>query len=696
MFFYLSLPLVAADFATCGASDEWTAFRGQVLRALPGAPLDAALAKRARGLVKRWKLPAEQWVKMLVGSRMSSASNSEVDPVDSAPGGCGASVDTSRGVLADETNGGFHPYHLLSLANDHSSWKKEDFMRWKRDFCYLGYVVALYIRAGESYAKAEQLTSSSSNETDGHGTAELLSKAQQDLMKASSMLGRCREMDFLDRETWGILSLDIDVNLMRVGGDVPGSFGPWRGMAEEFPAEYKNARQNLWHALSLGAHFRQSVEKQVALGVAQGQLQLGPRPVVRGRAMEVALFAMPVWYVTEFVAGLLLWRFPALAMTIYAAPLGGYNMPRSNELRNLVEPYLEEVAELRPLELVDGYCCDWSVASWEVVLQALQRWVLRLTNDVLICGGPLWICLVLRQARPQLPLLAHCLTFQDLDLPLPFPERVRWVHREVVKTFGRSDSSAVLIQDDLQRVYYSMTYDFSMSGNFTSAGQLSFFQMPYIQARYSQRKAKELIFLREGTTKRWTNSLRGHLWYKKLQQLVAEEHDPNMRWRFLKDEAARIPYTEIAEHVAAIFFPGIGHAKLTLHELRSMAMPTLLPAKSLMYRVEELILDSRQPYSGSYDGCYDKSPALRVAAPWVLPLCGWRRHAYFMEWSSFYRYPYFLQFESIGHLIQLVKSFTLPELWARSVKMRRYNEQRRQEEVRWFTNVLAMLSLSGG
>ena len=29
-----------------------------------------------------------------------------------------------------------------------------------------------------------------------------------------------------------------------------------------------------------------------------------------------------------------------------------------------------------------------------------------------------------------------------------------------------------------------------------------------------------------------------------------------MRWRFLKDEELRIPYTEIAEHVAAIFFPG--------------------------------------------------------------------------------------------------------------------------------------------
>ena len=63
-------------------------------------------------------------VKMLVGSRMSSA-NTEVDPV-TAPGACGAAVDTTRGVLANETSGGFHPYHLLSLDHDHSSWKKED------------------------------------------------------------------------------------------------------------------------------------------------------------------------------------------------------------------------------------------------------------------------------------------------------------------------------------------------------------------------------------------------------------------------------------------------------------------------------------------------------------------------------------------------------------------------------------------
>lgn len=39
-------------------------------------------------------------------------------------------------------------------------------------------------------------------------------------MLASQMLGSCREMDFLDRETWGLLSLDLDVNLLRPRMDV--------------------------------------------------------------------------------------------------------------------------------------------------------------------------------------------------------------------------------------------------------------------------------------------------------------------------------------------------------------------------------------------------------------------------------------------------------------------------------------------
>eukprot|EP00913_Durusdinium_trenchii_P001994 g1844.t1 len=338
----------------------------------------------------------------------------------------------------------------------------------------------------------------------------------EDLMLASQMLGSCREMDFLDRETWGLLSLDLDVNLLRVGVTDPPlpssgarppemsrSFRAWRGMAEDLPSEYQNARQNLWHALSLSSHFRRAVEKKVALGFATGALTSyanSPRPVVRGRPVEVALFAMPVWYVTEFVAGLLLWRFPALAMQIWAAPLGGYNLPRSHELRPLVEPFLLEAPELRPLELIDGYCCDWQRVTFEVVRGALKQLATRLkTSSVLVCGG-----------------------------------------------------------------------------------------------------------------------------------LLGQE--------------------------------------------------------------KELILDRRQPYSGSHDGC-GESTAVRVTAPWVLELCGWRRHAYFMEWSSFYRYPYFFHFESIGHLLQLVNSMTLPELWALSVRMRKLNARLRAEEVKFWGDLILALAL---
>lgn len=72
---------------------------------------------------------------------------------------------------------------------------------------------------------------------------------------------------------------------------------------------------------------------------------------------------------SAFFLSVRLWRFPALAMTIYAAPLGGYNMPRSNELRDLVEPYLEEVTELRSTgdqkgELRDGFDSCWTRCDW--------------------------------------------------------------------------------------------------------------------------------------------------------------------------------------------------------------------------------------------------------------------------------------------------------------------------------------------
>ena len=190
----------------------------------------------------------------------------------------------------------------------------------------------------------------------------------------------------------------------------------------------------------------------------------------------------------------------------------------------------------RPLRLVDGYCCDWSLVSFNTVERALQELSRRWEADVLVCGGPLWLCLLLRLAQPERPLLAHCLTFQDLDLPLKEPHR--WVHEKLLQTFhaNRSGGKAFLIQDDLQRVYYSMAFDFTLQKNFTALGQISFFQMPYIQARYSQRR-KQVLFLREGTTKRFTNSLRGHLWYLKLKSLIAEDTDA---WTILLTETNRI------------------------------------------------------------------------------------------------------------------------------------------------------------
>ena len=37
---------------------------------------------------------------------------------------------------------------------------------------------------------------------------------------------------------------------------------------------------------------------------------------------------------------------------------------------------------------------------------------------------------------------------------------------------------------------------------------------------------QEVVIVREGTTKRWTLSLRGHLWYLKLKQMAAAQTEP--------------------------------------------------------------------------------------------------------------------------------------------------------------------------
>ena len=128
-----------------------------------------------------------------------------------------------------------------------------------------------------------------------------------------------------------------------------------------------------------------------------------------------------------------------------------------------------------------------------MVRQALRQLARRLDSySLLVCAGPLWLCLLLREGAPGLPLLAHCLTFQDLDFPMPFEERVKWVHGKVLEYFGGPPNlgtgAGVLVQDDMQRVYYPMAFDFSQKGSFSHAGQLSFFQMPYIQVRYTQRR----------------------------------------------------------------------------------------------------------------------------------------------------------------------------------------------------------------
>lgn len=86
---------------------------------------------------------------------------------------------------------------------------------------------------------------------------------------------------------------------------------------------------------------------------------------------------------------------------------------------------------------------------------------------------------------------------------------------------------------------------------------------------------------------------------------------------------------------------------------------------------------------------------MRRTAPWAFALCGWRQHAYFMELSSFYRYPFTFPFESVAHLLYLLATTSLPALWALSDQMRRFNARLRADEVKFWGNLLLASACAG-
>lgn len=74
------------------------------------------------------------------------------------------------------------------------------------------------------------------------------------------------------------------------------------------------------------------------------------------------------------------------------------------------------------------------------------------------------------------------------------------------------------------------------------AHEVSFFQMPYVQARYAPLRAGTVLFAREGTTKRFTRSLRGHLWYLQLKRLLSERQPGTCcEVRFVKEMSGSGP-----------------------------------------------------------------------------------------------------------------------------------------------------------
>ncbi|CAE8631014.1 unnamed protein product, partial [Polarella glacialis] len=298
------------DWALCQDSKEWRGFRSRVTASLGPerkSPLPKALTKEAASLVNRWRLPAEQWRSFLEGPRaVAPGSTGDGGRVDLS---CGASVDASRGVLANDTGAGFHPYHLLSLRADDAAWQREDFVRWRRDFCYLGYVVALYVQASAHHEDATTALEAGSSDH-----ARLMSQAKKDLEAASAMLGRCREMAGASerpspavapaafREAAGLRwERQAKATPRQVAAtNTQGRWRPLRAAREPLSLEARSAEELLasLEAKEQGVHAGSSVEDYIPLTPESLELLKGLREEVQPRG-SVSLSLLALWELWE-------------------------------------------------------------------------------------------------------------------------------------------------------------------------------------------------------------------------------------------------------------------------------------------------------------------------------------------------------------------------------------------------------------
>merc|ERR1712118_609770 len=107
--------------------------------------------------------------------------------------------------------------------------------------------------------------------------------------------------------------------------------------------------------------------------------------------------------------------------------------------------------------------------------------------------------------------------------------------------------------------------ELSKGGTVFLATPFCFLATLHMDARYEGSWA-DIIFMREGVLGKFSTTLPGRLWYLQLRRLLALGNH-GLSFTFMMDCTDKPPWSWIAKHQAAVFFPAMIAMKQTAKEL---------------------------------------------------------------------------------------------------------------------------------
>eukprot|EP00933_Yihiella_yeosuensis_P022259 TRINITY_DN1750_c0_g1_i7.p1 TRINITY_DN1750_c0_g1~~TRINITY_DN1750_c0_g1_i7.p1 ORF type:complete len:928 (+),score=132.69 TRINITY_DN1750_c0_g1_i7:62-2845(+) len=667
--------------------EEWTLLR-DLIKSSDDPGLDPSVASLADSIVRRYWLLATIWaVRSAVSGYQCSIPYVHVSDED----------------LRDYPN--FDPIFYLFARQD-ERWPLWE--SWHR-FCPTGYTAALYYRARALDALGQS------------------GEALEDLENALKMSGACQEMDLIERQSWGVSSVDIELNAMRIRGfntddrpifahsEKPEGWVQYKSFRETFPEKARLATNYVWSALRQNAIYKRFYQRRA---------QKCPTAVLDDKSPKfVMLAAGPAMSI--FMAPQIFQIWPQAQLAIFH--LGDWDLPDfercvecQEEFRPLIAKEQHLIAESLPIRQSRFIAWDTLTPQGRKltamdVIATLNR-VFRRSKQfqeagILFCASYLWFSLAVRMTTEKPMMMA------DLNYPngIHHPREldVRWYSQtarelpvdrvELLRT--------VIVRDEILRGLLPTKGCNQVWEAEKADGEVNCYdgswEMPhfipfslqasyYVRARWvgpNSTPAPEapatigpFLLMREGSAGKFSKTMRGQGFFAAFQAFAQLA---SLDVKFLINSRDRLQAKDIASYRGAISFVGMTSSKRVPHDLYTMQLPLFFPSSTLMAQAL-----GRTGYYATYD-C-DEGPWRRpLARDPVPPFCSWLRTAFQLELSSFSRLPHLFYFESAADLARKLAKTSDSELVRASEAMGRFLEERMKVDLAFWKDAVHALMCAG-